>query len=130
MKRTYDYYLSRWLEGVNMQAQVDYADPKSVRKYNKGSDVFRKAAAQIGEIYPEKVAEFSKWMQHEDEHIRLCAAISIAQYMPHTREELATILEIVNHRMNNPDSLDPRMGWEWWLKQPWAQEENCTDFAV
>ena len=62
MKRTYDYYLNRWLEGVNMQTQVDYADPKSVRKYNKG--------------------------------------------------------------------LDPRIGWEWWLKQPWAQEENCTDFAV
>lgn len=62
--------------------------------------------------------------------ISLCAAISIAEYMPHTREQLSTVLEIVNHRMNNLDSSDPRMGWEWWLKQPWAQEENCIDFAV
>ena len=29
---------------------------------------------------------------------------------------------------DDPDCIEPRSGWEWWLKQPWAQEKNCIDF--
>ena len=127
MSQTYEYYVNLWLEGVSMQSGVDYGNPNSIKRYNKGSDLFRKAATAIGKHYPERVPEFAELMINEDEKIRLLAAISVAEYMPHTREQLEAIIEIVKRHMDNPDCIDPRSGWEWWLKQPWAQEKNCID---
>ena len=74
MSQTYEYYVNLWLEGVSMQSGVDYGNPNSVKRYNKGSDLFRKAADAIGKHYPERVPEFAELMMNEDEKIRLVAS--------------------------------------------------------
>jgi hypothetical protein len=127
MEKNYDYYLERWYEGVEMQRTVDYGDPKSVRRFNKGSDIFRKAAKDIGDSYPERVKEFAELMAHEDGHIRLYAAISIAEYMPHTVAQLTVIKSIITEHMKT--CWDGEfMGWTWWLNRPWASLTSCTDY--
>lgn len=40
MEKSYEYLLDRWHEGVEMQRTVDYGDPKSVRRFNRGSDIY------------------------------------------------------------------------------------------
>lgn len=126
MGKSYEYYLERWHEGVEMQRTVDYGDPKSVRRFNKGSDVFRQAAKYIGEGYPKRIQEFAELMDSEDKHIRLYAAISVAEYMPHTVARLAVIKTIITEHMKSCDGAEI-MGWTRWLKQPWAMLESCVD---
>ena len=126
MEKNYDYYLDRWYEGVELQRTVDYGNPKSVRRYNRGSDIFRKAAKDIGDSYPERVKEFAELMAHEDGHIRRYAAISIAEYMPHTVEQLSVIKSIITEHMKTCRNHEI-MGWTWWLNQPWASLTSCTD---
>ena len=127
MGKNYEYYLDRWYQGVEMQRTVDYGDPKSVRRFNKGSDVFRKAAKDIGDSYPERVKEFAELMAHEDGHIRRYAAISIAEYMPHTVAQLSIIKSIITEHMKTCWNHEI-MGWTWWLKQPFASSESCVDY--
>ena len=127
MGKSYEYDLDRWYEGVEMQRTVDYGDPKSVRRFNKGSDVFRKAAKDIGDSYPERVKEFAELMAHEDGHIRRYAAISMAEYMPHTVAQLTVIKSIITEHMKTCRDHEI-MGWTWWLKQPFASLESCEDY--
>ena len=127
MEKRYEYYLERWHEGVEMQRTVDYGDPKSVRRFNRGSDIFRKAAKDIGNGYPERVKEFAELMDSEDKHIRLYAAISIAEYMPHTVAQLTVIKSIITEHMKTCRDHEI-MGWTWWLKQPFASPESCADY--
>ena len=127
MEKSYEYFLERWHEGVEMQRTVDYGDPKSVRRSNRGSDVFRKAAKDIGDGYPERVKEFAELMGSEDEHIRLYAAISVAEHMPHTLAQLTVIKAIITEHMKTCWDHEI-MGWTWWLKKPWAMPENCVDY--
>ena len=127
MDKNYEYYLDRWYKGVEMQRTVDYGDPKSVRTFNRGSDVFRKAAKDIGDGYPERVKDFAELMNSKDDHIRLYAAISLAEYMPHTVAQLSVIKAIITAYMKTCDG--PAVtGWTWWLKKPWAMPENCIDY--
>ena len=81
----------------------------------------------IGGSYPEHVSEFAELMEHKDEHIRLYAAISVAEYMPHTVAQLTVIKTIIMEHMTKCGEAEI-MGWNWWLKQPWACLENCVDY--
>ena len=111
MGKNYEYYLDRWYQGVEMQRTVDYGDPKSVRRFNKGSDVFRKAAKDMGDSYPERVKEFAELMAHEDGHIRRYAAISIAEYMPQFKvcpNSITSCESIIAPKMPNPSPVKSR----------------------
>ena len=127
MDKNYEYYLDRWYKGVEMQRTVDYGDPKSVRTFNRGSDVFRKAAKDIGDGYPERVKDFAELMDSKDDHIRLYAAISLAEYMPHTVAQLNVIKSIIAEHMKTCRNYEV-MGWTRWLNQPWASLVSCTDY--
>lgn len=126
MAKEYLYYYNRWFDGVRASLNPKYEDPKSVRRANHSSDVFRKAAADIGKYYPEKVICFAELLKHSEEEIRVHAAISIVQYMPHTKEQLASAKAIIKERMLTCSEASLR-GWNWWLNQPWANEASCID---
>ena len=128
MKKSYEYLLDRWYQGVAMRRTVDYGNPKSVKLYNRGSDIFRKAAKDMGDSYPERVSEFARLLGHEDPYVRLCAAISPAESMPHTVAQLAAVKAVITDHRKTCDRAE-LTGWTWWLNQPWALPENCTDFA-
>lgn len=66
-------------------------------------------------------------MGHGDEHIRLYAAISVAEYMLHTVAQLTTVKTVITEHMAKCDNGAEIMGWNWWLKQPWMSLENCVD---
>ena len=129
MKHEYLYYCNRWFDGVKASLNPDYEDPKSVRKANHASDVFRKAAADIGKYYPDKVECFAKLLEHSDAEIRVHAAISIVEYMPHTKEQLSLAKKIIQEYMLTCDGAS-QMRWNWWLNQLWASESSCIDYYV
>ena len=79
MAHEYLYYYKRWFEGVKATLNTYYEDPKSVRKANRGSDIFRKFAADIGKYYPDKVECFAKLLEHSGIEIRGHVAISIVE---------------------------------------------------
>ena len=126
VKRDYLYYYDRWFMGVRAWLDIVYEDPSSVRKANRGSDTWRKAAADIGEYYPEKIPHFAELLNHEEEAIRVHAAVSVLRYMPHTKDELKRSIAIIQNRMATC-TPSMRMVWEWNLNQPWASEESCTE---
>ena len=126
MARDYLYYYNRWFDGVRNSLNPKYEDPKSVKRANHASDVFRKAAADIGKHHPEMVVCFAELLKHNDEEIRIHAAISIVQYMPHTKAQLASAKAIIQEEMLICDGAS-LMEWNWWLKQPWADEAACID---
>ena len=124
VKRDYLYYYDRWFAGVRAELDIVYEDPSSVRKANRGSDTWRKAAADIAKYYPEKIPHFAELLKHEEEEIRSHAAVSIIQYIPHTKNDLKKSIAIIQERMATC-TPSTRMAWEWFLNQPWASEESC-----
>ena len=124
VKKEYLYYYDRWFLGVRAWLEIVYEDPSSVRKANRGADIWRKAAADIGKYHPDKVPCFAELLNHEDAEIREHAAVSVIQYMPHTKDELRRSITIIQNRMATC-TPSTRMVWEWFLNQPWASEESC-----
>ena len=126
MMKDYEYYYNRWFEGVRAWLDIVYEDPCSVRKANRGADIWRKAAADIGNYYPEMVPFFAALLDHEEVEVREHAAVSIIQYMPHTKEELSRSIAIIEDRMATCTPSGQKV-WEWFLNQPWAFEESCIE---
>lgn len=89
---------------------VDYGSTVSVRKYNKGTDMYRQAARDIGIHYPERVSDFAELLHHEDDLIRVCAAVSIVDLMPHTVAQLLAAKAIITERLPRCDGAEKRDG--------------------
>ena len=123
MKKDYDYYLTCWFAGVRAHIDIEYDKPASVRKANRGTDKYRKAAQNIGLLFPEKIENFADLMNHKEEEIRVCAAVSIVELMPHSKNQLDRAKSVILDRMNHCQPAEI-MGWEWWMKQPWASDSN------
>ncbi len=129
--RDFDYYLREWRDAA-LQAddfKVDYGSPTSVRMHNRAVDKYRKIAKLIGKNYPDRIEEFATNLDDHNEEIRVTAAISLVELMPHTKAHLSKAKSIIAERMLNPANIT-LIGWNWWLSQPWCDESNCKDYTA
>lgn len=127
--RNYEYYCREWRAAVLKSMDINYESTISVRKSNRAVDKYRRIAMIIGEKYPDMIDIFAENMNDTEEGVRLRAAVSLIELMPHTRTHLSKaksiIAEHIAHYLSIPET---DIGWNWWLSQPWASEQNCIDY--
>ena len=113
---TYEKLTERFIAGVMKTVNVDYGDPTSVRRNNRGVDGYRKAAGEIGDLYPHRMADFAALLTHEHHKIRLCAAICLVELMPSPSDIREQALALIDRHCQTADGAD-RMMMDRWMKK-------------
>ena len=116
-KPSYETLIKRFVVGVEKTKNIDYLDRASIRRNNAGVDQYRKAAKQIGEVYPERVEDFAILLNSDDLRLRKCCAICMVELMNCSDEQYdraySTVLELY---LSCTDSLE-RLNTEYWLER-------------
>ena len=115
--RSFEEYIEDFLEGVAATVNVDYGRRESVKKSNKGVELYRKSAALIDEHYPERLCEFAGLMESDLPKVGLCCAVSLLELTEHYGdEEEAKALDIITRTMEKCDGAE-KYGWSMWLQK-------------
>lgn len=109
--------INRFIYGVEKTKNIDYADKNSVKKNNKGVDEYRKAAKQIGELYPEHIEDFSILLKSVDIKTRVCCAICMVELMTCSIEQQSRAFSVVNEYYNVYADSAEKMMIGVWLKK-------------
>ena len=114
--KSFEEYISDFLEGVAATVNVDYGKPSSVRKSNRGVELYRKSTALIDKHYPERLGDFAELMESELPKVSLCCVVALLDLTEHyTKEQEKRALEIITDTMNKSDEAE-KYGWSVWLK--------------
>ena len=113
MKRSFEYYLNEFLKGISWQEGVDYGNPLSVRKYNRGTDTYRKAAKNIYQNHPERIDDFAVLLDSDNNNIRLCCAVCLVEICHCSGPLYKKCISIVKEELNGWQEL----GWKMWLNK-------------
>jgi len=114
--KSFEKYIEQFLSGVAATADVDYSNPASVRKSNKGVELYRKSASHIDKYYPDRLDDFASLMQSELPKVSICCAVSLLDLTEHyTEEQEMRALEIITNTMNKSNNAE-KYGWSVWLK--------------
>lgn len=89
-KPSYETLYKRFIAGIEKTKNIDYLDRDSIRRSNAGVDQYRKAAKQIGELYPDHIKEFATLLESDDVKYRQCCAVCLVELMK-ASEELRTL---------------------------------------
>ena len=111
---SYDNLIQCFIDGIEKTENVDYSDKNSVKRNNRGVDEYRKAAKQIGELYPERIEDFSILLNSDNIKIRVCCAICMIELMICTTEQQSRALSVVREFHNvYADSAEKMMLGVW-----------------
>lgn len=88
---SYETLYKRFIDGVEKTKNIDYLDRHSIKKNNSGVDQYRKAAKQIGELYPDRIEDFAILLDSDDIKLKICCAICLVELMnaPEGQQSLA-----------------------------------------
>lgn len=115
-KRSYEYYLKRFNEGVAASDIVEVEKPESVSRNNHGIDTYRRAAKAIGLYYPEKIDDFSLALNDDNKHKRLACAVCMMELMKTDMSYQEKALRAINDIAMNGDFFE-RYVWALWLRR-------------
>jgi len=113
--KTFEWYYDRFLQGVLYTRDIDYGEKRDVRRNNRGVDMYRDAAKQIGIRYPERIPDFAVLLDHEQEDVRIACAVSVLTLMAASPPYTAKAAEILRALAVNGSSFEKRV-WTMWLK--------------
>ena len=113
--KTFEEYMEQFLKGVADTVCVDYSTPASVKKANRGVDLYRKTAALIDKHYPNRLDDFANLMYSDLPKVRICCAVSVLELTHYTEEQELAALAIIKDTMKQSDAAE-KFGWEIWLK--------------
>lgn len=119
--KDYAQLAQEWLEAVQSQESVDYGDPKSVRRYNRATDRYRKIAGQIDENHREKVREFAEFLKSDDPYVQSVCAFCLLglTHYPMDLEECA--LNVIRK------GAETKFTYVFWLER-WQNGEIMTQY--
>ena len=112
---TKDKLIDGFILCVRKRRNVDYADPASVRKYNRSSMKEIKIAKLINDSYPELIPGFTKLLQHPDWDVRLACAISLLEIINCETKTRESAIAVIKEYVRSHDTADA-MGWQMKLK--------------
>ena len=114
---SYETLLKRFLAGVEKTKHMDYSDMKTVRANNRGVDQYRKAATQIGELYPERIDDFASMLNSDDFILKRCVAVCMVELMPCSEKHRSQAFEFfIEHYNTETDELEKAMIMMWLKK--------------
>ena len=114
--KLFEECLCNFLQGVKMTENVDYLDKKSIRKNNKGVDLYRKNAKYIADFYPNKISDFLTLLSNDNEKVKICCAICATEFMQINKEQKEFIKNIVVEHFNKSDAAEQMM-WRVWIEE-------------
>lgn len=115
MKRQYEYYYERFLQGVLKTRDVNFESKKDIRRNNRGVDQYRDAAMCISQYFPERVSDFALLLDNDQQDIRVACAVSILSFMKAERITSEKAVGIIRDLATNGTPLE-RTAWTRWLK--------------
>ena len=115
-KASYESLLKRFLSGVEKTKSVDYLDKKSIRRNNAGVDQYRKAAKQIGEMYPERIEDFSSLLYSGDVKEKTCCGVCMIELMDCSDEQNARAYSVLKNLDPHRNEAE-KMMFEIWSKK-------------
>lgn len=116
-KASYESLLKRFLSGVEKTKNVDYSDRESIRRNNLGVDQYRKAAEQIGKLYPERIEDFSSLLDSCDPKEKVCCGICMIELMECSKEQNARAYVVLKNNYDFSMNGAEKMMFEVWLKK-------------
>jgi hypothetical protein len=125
--KTFEQYIEQFLKGVADTVDVNYSNPSSVRKNNKGVELYRKTASFIDKYYPERLNDFAKLMQSDLPEVSVCCAVSVLTLTHYTKEQELIALEIIKDGMKKSDAAE-KFGWSVWLED-WEKGKIKTVYG-
>lgn len=114
---SYETLYKRFIAGVEKTKSIDYLDRASIRRSNVGVDQYRKAAKQIGELYPEHIKEFAVLLKSKDVKYRQCCAVCLIELMNAPEEQRSLAFIEVKQYYHYHASGAEKMMIEVWLDQ-------------
>lgn len=94
--KTYDMLKEEFIEGCMMRKDVDYGDPASVKRYNKGMDLCRQAVMNIVLHHQESLMDFYTFLDDNDFETRTMCAFCILDYTALTAGMETRALEVID----------------------------------
>ena len=122
--KSFEEYIEQFLNGVADTVDVDYSNPTSVKKNNKGVELYRKTAALIDNHYPERLNDFANLMQSGLPKVSICCAVSVLELTHYTKEQELIALEIIKDTMKKSDAAE-KFGWSVWMEN-WESRKIKT----
>ena len=113
--KTFEWYYDRFLQGVSYTRDIDYGKKLDVRRNNRGVDMYRDAAKQIGTLYPERIPDFAVLLDHEQDDVRIACAVSVLTLMAASPPYTAKATEILRALADNGSPFE-KLVWTMWLK--------------
>lgn len=114
--RPYEYYYERYQLGISYTENVDYGDRQSVRRNNRGTDMYRKAAQNIGQYYPDRIADFADDLNNSDKKRRTVCAVCLIELMQPDQEMRRRALDVIKDLAENGDQFEQHV-WSIWLRE-------------
>ena len=114
---SYENLIQSFIDGIEKTKNIDYSDKNSVKRNNRGVDEYRKAAKQIGELYPERIEDFSILLNSDDIKTRLCCAICMIELMICSNEQQSRALSVVHEFYNVYADSAEKMMIDVWLEK-------------
>lgn len=116
-KTSYEILFKRFIAGVEKTKNVDYSDKNSVKRNNKGVSEYRKAAAQISELYPEHIGDFSALLDSNDIKERISCAICMIELMKCSDEKRVHAFSVVSEHYSACTDETEKMMIDVWIKK-------------
>lgn len=116
-KASYESLLKRFLSGVEKTKNVDYLDKQSIRRNNAGVDQYRKAAKQIGEMYPEHIEDFSSLLDCGDSKEKICCGICMIELMECSKEQNSHAYSVLKEHYDTSMNGAEKMMFEVWFQK-------------
>ena len=126
-EKKYEKLLQQFISGVECTINVDYGNKASVKKNNKGTDQYRKAAKLINEQFVDnhKKEHFAKFLSHPTAEIRINCAVCMIELMDYSEEWRMKALEIIKAEYPQKPLFEKSMI-NIWLKEQGFDEIEKT----
>lgn len=128
MKKTFEYYIDQFIDGVSATVDVDYLERKSIQRNNNGVDQYRKAARNIDKYYLEYIEEFSQLLYSPLPRVNICCAVCLLELMHYNNKQESEAMNVIRKEMENMSSAE-KLGWKDWIER-WENHNIKTVYKL
>lgn len=114
--KSFEDCIEDFLNGVRQTENIDYLDTNSVRKNNKGVDLYRKSAKYISKYHSNKIIEFMKLLNSKNINVQICCAVCLIEFMELDYNEKEYVKKILQNNLDKTNQAE-KLGWKVWFSK-------------
>ena len=114
--KTYEELVNQFIDyAIKSKEKVDYLDKKSIKAHNDSIAGYRKVASEINKNYNDKLDEFAKLL-NEDNNINISCAVCIIELFDNNQDYIELCKDTIKKYMATTDNKMDALGFELYLK--------------